>query len=103
MKLRNALSLSIAAGILASLSLVPASAATTFASFLFDTGGANVVGNGTWARHRIEDFGDPTARVQVEEGAAVEDDSAAGPGRRAVGSLHAGFRHASQSSCSGRT
>ena len=46
MKLRNALSLSIAAGILASLSLVPASAATTFASFLFDTGGANVVGNG---------------------------------------------------------
>ncbi len=46
MKLRNALSISVAAGILASLSLVPASAATTFASFLFDTGGASVVGNG---------------------------------------------------------
>ena len=46
MKLRNALSISVAAGILASLSLIPASAATTFASFLFDTGGASVVGNG---------------------------------------------------------
>ena len=46
MKHCNALTISIAAGIMASLSLVPASAATTFASFLFDTNGATVVGDG---------------------------------------------------------
>ena len=46
MKHCNALTISVAAALLASLSLVPASAATTFASFLFDTGGGNVVGDG---------------------------------------------------------
>ncbi len=46
MKHCNALTISVAAGILASLSLVPASAATTFASFLFDTNGSSVVGDG---------------------------------------------------------